>query len=165
MFSYFCCDIKFLASKMTSKSHTGDIALIRKAIPLDAARWGKNELISPLNNYSVSFNLNESLNAAQKTTVLAGQILIDYMIFDGRAEKCVGNGNRSVSCYFAFCNIFGFVCPLCLTIPISLYYCVCCLCCYPGCGGHPPPNRSGGGGGDGDGGGDGGGGDGGGGGD
>ena len=39
-------------------------------------------------NYEIQYNLNTKLSAGQKLTVLAGQMLVDYALFDGATEKC-----------------------------------------------------------------------------
>ena len=48
---------------------------------------GFAELFSNADNYTIAFDPSVKLTAAQKTTVLASQLLADYMYFDGNTDR------------------------------------------------------------------------------
>lgn len=112
-----CCDFKFPVSFFKSPDQVGDVALIVKQKPSNLG-MAVTELISDADIFSVQFNLNQKLTASQKIGVLAGQLLIDYMLFDGNTEKCVCDDD-GVTCYLCYCSIFGCLCPCYVHIPNS----------------------------------------------
>jgi hypothetical protein len=113
--SEFCFDFKFFVSNSSSPQHTGDIGLITKKKPSDAGGFIA-ELCSDADLYSIQFNEDRGLNAEQKLTVLAAQLLLDYMLFDGNTKKCE-NRDEAVYCYCFYCSLLGNVCPCYIAIP------------------------------------------------
>jgi hypothetical protein len=96
-------------------SQSGDLALITKQRPASAAA-AFAEAFSEADNYSIEFNPAAGLTPAQKATILAGQLLADYMYFDGNTEKCrVDNDGITIYCFY--CSIIGCLCPCCIHIP------------------------------------------------
>jgi CDP-glucose 4,6-dehydratase len=76
------------------------------------------EAFSESDNYTIEFNNNHRLTGAQKATVLAGQLLADYMYFDGNTEKCkVDDSGITIYCFY--CSIIGLLTPCCLYIPFQ----------------------------------------------
>ncbi len=76
------------------------------------------EMFSNADNYTIEFNPQGNLTAEQKATILAGQLLADYMFFDGNTEKC-NSDDSGVTCYFWYCSIIGAIIPCCIYIPKS----------------------------------------------
>jgi hypothetical protein len=113
--SEFCFDFKFFVSNPSSPQHTGDLGLITKKKPSDAGGLVA-ELCSDADLYSIQFNEERGLNAEQKLTVLAAQLLLDYMLFDGNTKKCE-NRDEAVYCYCFYCSLLGNVCPCYIAIP------------------------------------------------
>jgi len=113
--SEMCCSFEFATSFFGSPSKTGDIAMITKKKPASAAGVLR-ELVSQADNYSISFNQAVKLSLAQKTTVLASQVLADYMFFDGSTEKCE-MGDNGVTCYLCYFSCIGALCPFKVFIP------------------------------------------------
>ena len=111
-----CCDFEFSTSYFESRTK-GDIASITKKKPQGIA-GGAAELFSEADNYSIRYNLATQLTAAQKTSVIAAQILIDYMLFDGNTQKC-DYRDGSVYCYFCYCSIVGCLVPCYIQIPLN----------------------------------------------
>lgn len=76
------------------------------------------ELMSDADNYLIQYNLNPSrkLNASEKTAVIAGQLLADYMYFDGSTEKVTQDDNF-VYCNMFYCSCYGYLCPCYIAIP------------------------------------------------
>jgi len=107
--SEICCDFKFFTSKFRSESKTGDVAMIIKRHPKSMAMLA-SDLMSNADNYTIEFNPNVSLSPGEKATVLAGQLLADYMFFDGNTEKCKSQ-DKSISCYFFYCSVLGCIIP------------------------------------------------------
>lgn len=83
--SEFCCDFLFTVSAYGSPSRNGDIASIVKIHPRTFAQ-GAAELFTEADNYSIEFNPKAQLTATQKISVLAAQLLADYMYFDGNSS-------------------------------------------------------------------------------
>ena len=113
--SEFCFDFKFFVSNLSSPQHTGDIGLITKKKPANS-RGFIVELFSDADHYSIQFKEERGLSAEQKLTVLAAQLLLDYMLFDGSTKKCE-NRNDAVYCYCFYCSILGNMCPCYIAIP------------------------------------------------
>ena len=97
-----------------------------------------NELFSRFNNYRVKFRKNSKLNAAQKTTVLAGQLLIDYMIRDAGNYNFFHMRSFCVGDCFVFdlsaCSMFGCIIPCSVCIPLIGLPMTCKWDCCPGIG-------------------------------
>ena len=81
--SEFCCDFLFTVSSYGSPSRTGDLASIVKIRPRTFAQ-GAVDLFTEAVNYSIEFNPEAKLTATQKISILTGQLLADYMYFDGK---------------------------------------------------------------------------------
>ena len=113
-----CCDFEFFASFLGSESMTGDIAKITKVKP-EGMAGALTELFSNADNHKIQFNLNANLSAAQKTTVLAGQLLLDYMLFDGETNEKCDCDNNSIYCYFCYCSVIGSLWPCYVRIPFN----------------------------------------------
>jgi len=115
--SEFCCDFKFFVSNYKSGSKEGDLALITKKKPTNMAT-AFAEAFSEADNYTIEFNNNVRLTGAQKATVLAGQLLADYMYFDGNTDKCKIDEN-GITIYCFYCSIIGYLLPCCIYIPFQ----------------------------------------------
>lgn len=115
--SELCCDFKFFTSFYKSETKAGDVALITKQRPKSIG-MAVTELMSESDNYSIQFNLNapRKLTAAEKASVVAGQILADYIYFDGATEKC-SQDDDNIYCNFFYCSCFGCLCPCSIAIP------------------------------------------------
>jgi hypothetical protein len=113
--SEVCCDFKFFTSYYASPTKTGDVAIIKKKRPRSAAGLF-TELFSESDVYTIEFNPDAKLSATQKSSVLAGQLLADYMFFDGNTEKC-SQDDSAVYCYCFYCNIMGALIPCEIIIP------------------------------------------------
>lgn len=115
--SEMCCDFKFYTSFFASETKKGDVALITKQKP-GSVGMAITELMSNSDNYSIQFNLNpqRKLTAAEKASVVAGQILADYMYFDGSTEKCSEDEN-AVYCNLWYCSCIGCLWPCSIIIP------------------------------------------------
>ena len=81
--SEFCCDFLFTVSSYGSPTRSGDLASIVKIRPRSFAQ-GAVDLLTEADNYSIEFDPNAKLTAIQKISILTGQLLADYMYFDGR---------------------------------------------------------------------------------
>ena len=79
---------------------------------------GLAELFTDADNYTIAFDPSVKLTAAQKATVLASQILADYMYFDGNTEKCKSDEN-GITFYCWYCSILGCIAPCCIQIPTN----------------------------------------------
>jgi hypothetical protein len=113
----FCFDFKFSVSKFESTSRSADAALIIKRKPGSWAQ-GFNELFNDADNYTIEYNPEAKLSVTQKLSVVAGQILADYMYFDGTTEKCKCEDD-SITCYCFYCSIVGWICPCYVIIPLK----------------------------------------------
>jgi len=111
--SEMCCDFNFPVSYFKSASHTGDAGFIVKKRPSSMAQAGI-QLFTESDVFSVNFSSN--LTASQKVTLLAGQVLTDYMLFDGNTDKCRCDDD-GMTCYLCYCMIFGGLCPCYIHIP------------------------------------------------
>jgi hypothetical protein len=109
-------DFNFPISHFTSKSHSGDLGKIVKKKPTSLAGGVRSLLADNNSVYSIEFDANEKISAGKKTTVLAAQLLADYMYFDGNTEKCDSDEN-AVYCYICYCSIIGALIPCTITIP------------------------------------------------
>ena len=85
--SEFCCDFEFFASKYDSPYDSGDLAKITKVRAKGVSGMIK-EAATDADNYSIEFNPDAQLGAAEKLSLIGAQVLTDYMIFDGNTEKC-----------------------------------------------------------------------------
>jgi hypothetical protein len=112
--SELCFDFHFEVSNFTSEKKTGDLGLITKKKPQSMA-GAVTELFSNADNYEIQFRENK-LSAEQKLTVLAGQLLADYMFFDGNTEKCEDRDD-AVICYCFYCSVIGNIIPCYIAIP------------------------------------------------
>ena len=78
---------------------------------------GITELMSDADNYSVQYNLNpkRKLTASEKVSVIAGQLLADYMFFEGSTEKFSEDAdNYYINC--CYCSCYGMLCPCSISI-------------------------------------------------
>ncbi len=98
-----------------SPTKAGDVALITKKKPASLAA-AFVELASDADVYSIVFNKSANLTASQKVTILAGQLLADYMFFDGNTEKCSQDDNARY-CYCCYFSCIGKLCPIYIAIP------------------------------------------------
>ena len=76
--SDMCFSFKFFTSYFKSPKKTGDVALITKKKPSSAAD-AVVQLFTDASVFTINFNESARLTASQKTSVLAGQLLADYM--------------------------------------------------------------------------------------
>ena len=75
------------------------------------------ELATDADVYSIEFNPSaQTLSAEQKITVFTGQLLADYMLFDGNTEKFDEDADNW-NCYLCYCSVFGRVCPCTFSSP------------------------------------------------
>ena len=88
---------------------TGDLGLITKERPRNHAS-AFAELYTNADNYTIAFDPSANLTAAQKATLLASQLLADYMYFDGNTEKC-RRDNNGCTIYCWYCSIIGWIAP------------------------------------------------------
>lgn len=110
-----CCDFQFFVSKFQSEKKSGDLGLITKKKPGSLAA-AFVELASDADVYTIKFNEQAGLTPSQKVTILAGQLLADYMFFDGNTEKCSQDDN-AVYCYCCYFTCIGALCPIYIAIP------------------------------------------------
>lgn len=111
--SEMCCDFRFYTSSFGGASKSGDIALITKKKPQSMA-GALQELGSEADVYTIEFK--SVAQPEQKVTVLAAQLLADYMWFDGNTEKCAFK-DEGIYCYCFYCSIVGALFPCYLFIP------------------------------------------------
>jgi hypothetical protein len=121
--SELCCGYKFIVSEPSSQ-HDGNLGVITKKKPSDAGSFIA-EFCSDADLYSIQFKEEKGLNAEQKLTILAAQLLLDYMLFDGNTKKCE-HGDFFVTCYCFYCSILGNVCPCYIAYPNPGNDCCCC---------------------------------------
>lgn len=114
--SEMCCDFKFITSFMESDSDAGDIAIITKKKPQSLAGAAQELFSSNADNYSIDFKEGGQFNIAQKTSILAAQILADYMWFDGNTEKCKME-NDACTCYLCYFSCIGLLVPCYIKVP------------------------------------------------
>ncbi len=112
-----CCNFKFEVSSFNGPNRVGDLATITKRKPTNLSS-GFRELVTEADVYTIQYNQAAQLSASQKITILASQILADYMWFDGNTEKCKSDDN-GITCYFCYCNLIGALIPVYLHIPNS----------------------------------------------
>lgn len=113
--SEMCCTFTFFTSFFNSPSKAGDVAIIKKKRPKSIA-GALRELFTESDVYTIEFNQAAKLTAPQKSSIIAGQLLADYMFFDGNTEKCSQDDNF-VYCYCFYCNIIGALIPCYIAIP------------------------------------------------
>eukprot|EP01041_Mallomonas_annulata_P005769 gene5769-11660_t len=85
--SEMCCDFKFFVSAFKGPDKAADIGVIVKKKPQSIA-GAAQMLMTDSDNFTIEFANDSKLNASEKATVLAAQLLADYMYFDGNTEKC-----------------------------------------------------------------------------
>mmetsp|Transcript_17945 Transcript_17945/g.25845 ORF Transcript_17945/g.25845 Transcript_17945/m.25845 type:complete len:141 (+) Transcript_17945:1229-1651(+) len=96
-------------------SKKGDLALITKQKPKNMTT-AFVEAYTDADNYTIKFNNDVHLTGAQKATVLASQLLADYMYFNGNTKK-FKEGNIGLTIYCFYCSIIGLIMPCCLYLP------------------------------------------------
>eukprot|EP01041_Mallomonas_annulata_P006269 gene6269-12693_t len=108
-------DSTFQTSQFHSQSRAGDIAVITKRKPRG---WGEGlrEFFTDADYYTIEFTQNGAATVGQKATVLAAQLLTDYMYFDGNSKKC-SSDETFTTCNFFYCSIFGCVIPCSCKLP------------------------------------------------
>jgi hypothetical protein len=110
-----CCDFHFPLSRHESPTWKGDLGSMIKKKPTSLA-GGLRSLVGDNSVYTMQFEPSANLDAAQKSTVLAAELLYDYMLFDGATEKCDQDSNN-IYCYICYCQILGALVPFTITIP------------------------------------------------
>jgi len=115
--SEFCFSYNFWVSKFNSPSKTGDVATITKVKPQSLSGTA-SMLLGDAQQYKISFNSQVPLTPAEKATIMANQLLIDYEFFDGTTEMCEIRDNvlYIYCCYSSCC---GCLLPWTLPIPLS----------------------------------------------
>lgn len=113
--SELCFDFRFVTSFFNSPPKTGDVAVITKKKPSNMSML-VTQLISDADVFTIEFNQNAKLTAAEKVTVLTGQLLADYMFFDGNTEKC-DSDDDCIYCYCFYCSVVGHLIPCEICIP------------------------------------------------
>eukprot|EP00981_Chlorochromonas_danica_P001722 scaffold369_cov177-Ochromonas_danica.AAC.55 len=113
--SEMCCNFNFQVSSFNGPAKAGDLGLITKRKPASLA-GAFVELASDADVYTIQFNDKADLTPSQKITILAGQVLADYMFFDGNTEKCSQDDNF-VYCYCCYFSCIGAICPIYICIP------------------------------------------------
>jgi hypothetical protein len=113
--SEMCCNFKFAVSSMNNPTRSADLATIVKKRP-NTLMGAVRELFSEADVYSIQFNGDAKLDASKKATVLAAQLLADYMWFDGNTEKCK-NTDEAIYCYCCYFSCIGMICPVYIAIP------------------------------------------------
>lgn len=113
--SEMCIPFRFQVSSPGASYRTGDIAEIIKRTPTSVS-GALALLAADANNFSIEFN-NDTypVSASEKLTILASQVLLDYMLFDGNTEE-YQRGDEGTQCHLCYCSILG-----CL-IPFSLFF-------------------------------------------
>lgn len=113
--SEVCCNFKFYVSRFDSRHREGDLGVIIKKKPSSFGGLIR-EVLTDADVYSIEFNPEAGLDSSEKATILAGQLLADYMLFDGNTEKCKDT-DSAVICYCCFYSFFGQICPVYIAIP------------------------------------------------
>jgi hypothetical protein len=113
--SEMCCNFKFQVSRYGGPSRVGDLAVITKKKPHNISS-AFVELATDADVYTIEFNDAAGLSASQKVTILASQILSDYMWFDGNTEKCKVD-DSGITCYLCYYSCIGALCPVYIYIP------------------------------------------------
>lgn len=110
-----CCDFYFPLTRAGSPQQ-GDLGAVIKKKPTSLAGAFRSLVGGDNSVYGIHFNEQAGLTAAQKSTVIASQILYDYMLFDGSTEKCDSDDN-AIYCYICYCLLLGMLVPVKLVIP------------------------------------------------
>jgi hypothetical protein len=116
-----CCNFEFPLTTFGNKDTKGDLGVVTKKKPASLA-GAVRELMSEADVYNIEFKNNvhgsgpTNMSAAQKATVLASQLLVDYMIFEGNTEKCSEDDNAWY-CYCCYFMCLGKLCPVYICIP------------------------------------------------
>jgi len=113
--SEVCCSFKFFISRFDSRHKEGDLGVIIKKKPSSFGGLIR-EVLTDADVYSIEFNPESGLGSSEKATILAGQLLADYMFFDGNTEKCKDT-DSAVYCYCCYYSFFGQICPVYIAIP------------------------------------------------
>jgi len=113
--SEFCCDFEFPISFFNSPSRSGDIAKVTKKKP-DSLAGAVKEAFTDADVYTITFNNEVNLTPSQKATILASQLLADYVYFDGNTEKCQWK-DEGIYIYCFYCSCIGKICPCYFLIP------------------------------------------------
>lgn len=113
--SEVCCNFKFFVSRFDSRHREGDLGVIIKKKPSSFGGLIR-EVLTDADVYSIEFYPEAGLDSSEKATILAGQLLADYMLFDGNTEKCKDT-DSAVICYCCFYSFFGQICPVYIAIP------------------------------------------------
>lgn len=104
--SEVCCAFSFFVSMVDSPSKTGDLAMISKRDAETVSADAFSEM------YTIRFDQHAQLTAAQKMTIVAGQLLADYSFFAGNADKCAPQAGRGCTvCRCCYVGCLGAVCP------------------------------------------------------
>lgn len=111
-----CCDFKFYTSRATSARHEGDLAMITRKKPASTAAVLR-EFMTDADAYNIEFNPDAKLTGSQKVTILAGQLLVDYMVFSGQAKTKCDCDQDNCYIYICYCMCIGNICPCTITIP------------------------------------------------
>lgn len=111
--SEMCCDFRFFNSFWDSPSKSGDAGIVTKKKP-DSLTGGMRELMSDADTYTIEFE-SDTLSAEQKATILAGQLLTDYMFFEGNTQKCECESDHA-TCYLCYCLCLGALVPCKVTV-------------------------------------------------
>jgi hypothetical protein len=111
-----CCDFYFPLSNYKSPDSAGDLGVVVKKKPTSLAGVARSAMTGDNSVYTLQFKDDGKLTAGKKATVLAAQILYDYMLFDGTTEKCDQDQN-AIYCYLCYCLLFGCLVPVKLVIP------------------------------------------------
>jgi len=109
-----CFSYNFWVSSFAGPSKSGDMAVITKEKPQGLT--GLINLAGNAETYRINFSADKQWTPAQKATVVASQILIDYMFFDGSTSWCEDKpqGTQINFCYSSCC---GCLIPWSIIIP------------------------------------------------
>jgi hypothetical protein len=115
--SEMCFSFNFPVSFFNSDRSSGDIATIIKKRPVSATNMAV-QLCTDFDVFGIKFNEQNlgKVTAEQKLTVLATQMLLDYMLFDGNTEKCKDTP-EAVYCYCCYFSLLGAILPCYVAIP------------------------------------------------
>jgi hypothetical protein len=123
-----CVNFRFFVSSYKSEPKSGDLAVFTKQKPTNLATSAR-ELFTDAEVFTIDYASYQSatdhnsnshskmkLNASEKLTILAAQMLADYMFFDGNTEKCSSDDNGT-HCYCCYMYCCGRLCPFYISIP------------------------------------------------
>ena len=122
--SDLCFEFQFKVSRFNvtpEDKQPTDLGVIVKKAPTSMAGFVAEEL-SKASMFSIEFNAEAGLDSSEKATILLGQLLSVYMLFDGgNADKCKKH-HKAMHCYCCFYSCFGAVCPVYIKIPRVLCF-------------------------------------------